>query len=169
MNPNTLAHDDTGSLLTVDANPVRLRLPIGSAIFVFSGEVWITQEGLRDDVVLGRGERFDVKSRELILASGLRGNARIYAASPIDISASVDSDLFALLRLRARRLRAEYVDRVAHVWLKTVLNRREVHQASSHFFSSRIAESRSSVRPATSAAANPVLPSACFAASIRSA
>ena len=122
MNPNTLAHDDTGSLLTVDANPVRLRLPIGSAIFIFSGEVWITQEGLRDDVVLGRGERFDVQSRELILVSGLRGNARIYAASPIDISASVDSDLFALLSLRARRLRAEYVDRVAHSGWKLMLS-----------------------------------------------
>lgn len=114
MNQNTLAHDDTGSLITVDANPLRLRLPIGSAIFVFSGEVWITQEGRRDDVVLGFGERFDVQSCELILVSGLRGNARIYAASPIDISASVDSDLFALLSLRARRLRAECVDRVAH-------------------------------------------------------
>ena len=114
MNPNTLAHDDTDSLLTVDANPRRLRLPIGSAIFVFSGEVWITQEGRRDDVVLGVGERFDVRSCELILVSGLRGSARIYAASPVDISAYVDSDLFALLSLRARRLRAEYINRVAH-------------------------------------------------------
>ena len=114
MNPNTLDHDDTGSLLTVDANPVRLRLPIGSAIFVFSGEVWITQEGRQDDVVLESGGRFDVQSSELILVSGLQGNARIYAASPIDVSACVDSDLFALLRLRARRLRAEYVDRFAH-------------------------------------------------------
>ncbi|HVG05472.1 MAG TPA: DUF2917 domain-containing protein [Burkholderiaceae bacterium] len=114
MNPNTLAHDDTSSLFTVDANPVRLRLPIGGAIFIFSGEVWITQEGLQDDMVLGPGERFDVKSCELILVSGLRGHARIYAASAIDINACVDSDLFALLRLRARRLRAEYVDRVAH-------------------------------------------------------
>ena len=123
MNPNTLSHDDdTGSLLTVDANPVRLRLPIGSAIFVFSGEVWITQEGRRDDVVLGFGERFDVQSCELILVSGLQGSARIYAASPVDISACVDSDLFALLNLRARRLRAEYIDRVAHSAWKLMLS-----------------------------------------------
>ena len=122
MNPNTLAHDDTGSLLTVDANPLRLRLPIGSAIFVFSGEVWITQEGRRDDVVVGLGGRFDVQSCELILVSGLQGNARIYAASPIDVSAYIDSDLFALLSLRARSLRAEHVDRVAHSAWKLMLS-----------------------------------------------
>lgn len=122
MNPNTLANDDISTLLTVDANPVRLRLPAGSAIFIYSGEVWITQEGLRDDVVLGRGERFDVHSRELILVSAIRGNARIYAASPIDLFACVDSDLFALLDFRAKRLRAEYFDRVAHSARELVLS-----------------------------------------------
>ena len=80
MNPNTLAEDQTSTLLTVDARPVWLRLPVGSAIFVYSGEVWITQEGMHEDVVLGPGERFDVHSGALILASGTGKRSRLFTS-----------------------------------------------------------------------------------------
>ena len=69
MNRNTLAKDQA-TMFTVDGNPMPLCLPIGSAIFVYLGQVWITQEGMHEDVVLGPGERFDVRSGALILASG---------------------------------------------------------------------------------------------------
>jgi hypothetical protein len=97
MNPNTLAEDQTCTLLTVDANPISLRLPIGSAIFTLSGEVWITQEGMQDDVVLGPGQRFDVHSRASIVASATKEPASVYVACPADAFASVDDDLLALL------------------------------------------------------------------------
>jgi len=112
MNANTLANDDTDTLLTVTADPVRLRLPVGSAMLVYSGEVWITQEGMLDDVVLAPGKRFDVRSNRLIVVSAVRGSARVYAASRIDIAACIDSDLLAFLRRRGRRLRTEYFTRV---------------------------------------------------------
>lgn len=110
MNRNTLTEDLTSTLLSVDASPIPLRLPIGSAIFAYSGEVWITQERMHDDVILGPGERFDVHSRELILASATKSPASVYVACPDD-AASVEGDLFALLRHRVRRLRIEHFAR----------------------------------------------------------
>ena len=111
MNRNTLAKDQA-TMFTVDGNPMPLCLPIGSAIFVYLGQVWITQEGMREDVVLGPGERFDVRSGALILASGIRGNAHVYVACPQEATERADSDVYAYLRRRARRLRAEELNQM---------------------------------------------------------
>ena len=111
MNRNTLAEDLTSTLLAVDASPKPLRLPVGSAIFAYRGEVWITQEGMHEDVILGPGDRFDVHSRALILASATQGTADIYVACQADAAECVEGDLFALLRYRARRMRAEQFGR----------------------------------------------------------
>ena len=114
MNPNTLAEDQASKLLSIDAKPTSLRLPIGSAIFTYSGEVWITQEGMHEDVVLGPGERFDVHSRAQIVASATKGRAAtVYVARPPEATEWVDIDVYALLRQRARRLRTEELNRAA--------------------------------------------------------
>ena len=121
MNQNTLAKDQA-TMLTVDTNPMPLRLPIGSAIFVYLGEVWITQEGMREDVILGPGERFTVRSDALILASAIRSNARVYVAGPAVAAASVDNDVLALLRYRARSLRVEQFDRAVRATRQLLLS-----------------------------------------------
>jgi hypothetical protein len=82
MKRNTLSDIQASVPIAVDANPMPLRLPKGSAICAYRGEVWITQEGMLDDVILGPGERFDVKGRELILASATRGNAFVFVVGP---------------------------------------------------------------------------------------
>ena len=111
MNPNTLAEDQTSTMLNVDAKPMALRLPIGSAIFAYSGEVWITQEGMQEDVFLRPGERFDVRSRALILASAIKKSAAtVYVACPPEATEQVDTDVHALLLQRARRLRTEEIN-----------------------------------------------------------
>ena len=114
MNPNTLAEDQTSTLLSVDTRPVSLRLPVGSAIFAYSGEVWITQEGMYEDVILGPGQRFDVHSRAPILASSTKKrSAAVYVACARDATQRPDSDVFAVLHARARRLRAEELRKIA--------------------------------------------------------
>ncbi|MFN3566168.1 MAG: DUF2917 domain-containing protein [Burkholderiaceae bacterium] len=80
MNPDS--EDLAGTSIGIDANPLRLRLPIGSAVFVIRGEVWLTQDGCTEDFVVAAGRRFDVKSGELILASATKGDAQLYIASP---------------------------------------------------------------------------------------
>jgi hypothetical protein len=111
MNQNALAKDQA-TMFTVDGNPMPLSLPIGSAISIYLGQVWITQEGMHEDVVLGPGERFVVRSGALILASGIRGNAHVYVACPPDATERADFDVYALLRRRARRLRAEELNQM---------------------------------------------------------
>lgn len=80
MNPNS--DDFAGTSIRIDANPLRLRLPIGSAVFVIRGEVWLTQDGCTEDFVVAAGRRFDVRSNELILASAIKGDAQLYIARP---------------------------------------------------------------------------------------
>ena len=112
MNPNTFAQDQASTVLNVDAKPMSLRLPIGSAIFTYSGEVWITQEGMHEDVILAPGERFDVHSRAQIVASATKGrDATVYIACPPETTERADVDVYGLLRQRARRLRTEEFNR----------------------------------------------------------
>ncbi len=82
MSPNAEAKDFARTSIRVDANPLPLQLPIGSAVFVVRGEVWLTQDGCTEDFVLGAGRRFDVRSAELILVSATKGDAQLYLARP---------------------------------------------------------------------------------------
>lgn len=82
MNPDLSIHPAVGATLEVDAAPITLRLPAGSAVFTVRGEAWITQERMADDVILGAGQRFDVPSRELLVISATRGLATLVVAEP---------------------------------------------------------------------------------------
>jgi hypothetical protein len=83
MNNIIISADRTGAPLEVDASPTPLRLPNGSALFAYQGDLWITQEGMRDDWILRPGERFDVKGRGLILVSATRrGIAHLVVVPP---------------------------------------------------------------------------------------
>ena len=83
MNDIIITANRAGAPLAVDASPTPLRLPKGSAIFAYQGDLWITQEGMRDDWILRPGERFDVKGRGLILVSATRrGSAQLFVAPP---------------------------------------------------------------------------------------
>ena len=52
MNDIIITANRAGAPLAVDASPTPLRLPKGSAIFAYQGDLWITQEGVRDDWIL---------------------------------------------------------------------------------------------------------------------
>lgn len=82
MSPNIEAEDLAGTFIRIDANPLPLRPPIGSAVFVVRGEVWLTQDGCTEDFVLKSGQRFEVKTDELILVSATRDDAQLYVARP---------------------------------------------------------------------------------------
>jgi len=120
MNRKPLTETLDGSLLDLTSESVPLRVAIGSAIVSYRGTVWITQEGLYDDVILQPGERFVVRSDTLILMSATSGSAKVLVASPLDARAGTSEDIHSLLRARARRLRTEAlgeIARAAHAWL----------------------------------------------------
>jgi hypothetical protein len=106
MNPNPEILE-TGPSLTLDARPVSLRLPVGAAVFALRGTVWITQEHRRDDIILAAGERFDVDSRELILASAVKDAATIVVAAPAEAAGHGQRNVYDFARARALALRRE--------------------------------------------------------------
>jgi hypothetical protein len=112
MNVHIHAEDLASTLIEVDAQPLTLRLPAGAALFALRGEVWLTQEGRRDDVILAAGTRFDVASRAPIVVSATRGDAQVYVAHPADARAGGD-DVRAVLRASAARLRKDEIGGLA--------------------------------------------------------
>lgn len=110
--PETL---ETSSTLALDATPLQLRLPVGAAVFAVQGTVWITQERLRDDIILSPGQRFDVKSGSLIVASAIKDRAAIHIAHPTDARRHDERDIHDFARARALRLRNEETARVARL------------------------------------------------------
>jgi Protein of unknown function (DUF2917) len=115
---------DADVTLCLDDAPLPLRLPAGAAIFALRGSAWITQERLRDDIVLTRGQRFDVKGTELILASAIKGSATIHVVPPAEARVNGAREVHDFLRAQAGRMRAEEVRSFANhlgssiaVWL----------------------------------------------------
>ena len=108
---------DADVTLSLDDTPLPMQLPVGAAIFALRGKVWITQERLRDDVVLAAGERFDVKGTELILASAISGSALVHVVSAAEARVNREQEILDFMRARAARLRrvaAEHV--VNRLW-----------------------------------------------------
>ncbi len=123
MERNAIIAEDLGSAtLALDGKPVALRLPAGSAIFAVRGDVWLTKEGMTDDVVLTAGARFDVRGRGGIVVSALGGDAVLYVAKPADASADASGDLYAFLKAGAQRLRNTEIDRIGRAVRASVAN-----------------------------------------------
>jgi hypothetical protein len=105
---------DADVTLSLDDAPLPLQLPVGAAIFALRGKVWITQERLRDDIVLAAGERFDVKGTELILASAIRGSALVHVVPAAEARMNREHGIHDFMRARAVRLHREALDHAAN-------------------------------------------------------
>lgn len=105
---------DADVTLSLDDTPLPMQLPVGAAIFALRGKVWITQERLRDDVVLAAGERFDVKGTELILASAISGSALVHVVSAAEARVNREQEILDFMRARAARLRREAAEHVVN-------------------------------------------------------
>jgi len=105
---------DADVTLSLDDTPLPMQLPVGAAIFALRGKVWITQERLRDDVVLAAGERFDVKGTELILASAISGSALVHVVPAAEARVNREQEIIDFMRARAARLRREAAEHVVN-------------------------------------------------------
>jgi hypothetical protein len=105
---------DADVTLSLDDTPVPMQLPAGAAIFALRGKVWITQERLRDDIVLAAGERFDVRGTELILASAISGSAVVHVVPAAEARANREHEIHDFMRARALRLRREAAEDVVN-------------------------------------------------------
>jgi len=105
---------DADVTLSLDDAPLPLQLPVGAAIFALRGKVWITQERLRDDIVLAAGERFDVKGTELILASAISGSALVHVVPAAEARVNREHGIHDVMRARAEKLRREALEQVVN-------------------------------------------------------
>jgi hypothetical protein len=112
MKPIRSSFDAVPTSLHIGQAPQSLRLPAGSAIMAVRGEVWITQERMRDDIVIGPGQWFDVRSDELLVINATREPADLFVARPASARQHADRDVYALARCRAARLRREAIERL---------------------------------------------------------
>src|SRR5688572_27162494 len=62
--------------------PLSVRLPIGGVVYAISGQLWITQEGLHDDIILEPGGRFGIERKGLVVIGATSGAATAYLAAP---------------------------------------------------------------------------------------
>jgi hypothetical protein len=104
---------ETSATLDLDATPRPLRLPLDAAVYAVRGTIWITQERLRDDIILAAGERFDVKRDGLILASAVKGTAAIHIVQPAAALAERHHNIYDFARARAAQLRHEAIGHFA--------------------------------------------------------
>jgi len=112
MNRNSEILESSPSL-NLDATPVSLRLPAGAAVFALRGTVWLTQERLRDDIILAPGDRFDLRRSAPIVVSAVDQTATLVVAPPAAAHAHAQRDVYEFSRANALRLRREANRRLA--------------------------------------------------------
>jgi DUF2917 family protein len=114
------ARKQASRLLEIDqTRPVSVRIPVGSAVHCITGQVWLTQEGLPDDVVLVAGEKFVARQKGVIVMNGIRESALVYlsAGSRERVYEAVifTPDFLDATRARAAELRREEMARLGGI------------------------------------------------------
>ena len=108
-----------------------LSLPPGSRVRAHSGTVWLTQEGLVEDVMLAPGENFEVKRQGLIVVNSIVEPGSVCIEAPHEPAVSgviLTPELVAAIEAKARRLRHREIARVLGLGRSLVL--RIVHRIS---------------------------------------
>ena len=95
------------------SQPLAFHLSPGAAVYAVDGLLWVTQEGLIEDVVLRPGQRFDVQHEGLIVASAVEEPARVYIAAPDSPTRDmvITAGVVQILRRRALELRRHEIAR----------------------------------------------------------
>ena len=91
-----------------------LHLRPGSRVRARSGMVWLTQEGLIEDVMLATGEDFEVKREGLIVLNAIAEPGSVCIEAPKEDTRSgviVTPELVAAIEAKARRLRQQEIAR----------------------------------------------------------
>ena len=120
MNSISSARKQASRFLELEkARPVSVRVSVGSAVHCISGQVWLTQEGLFDDVVLAAREGFIVRQKGLIVMNAIAGPALVYLSENTreraDGAVIFTRDFLDAAHTRAAELRREELARLAGV------------------------------------------------------
>ena len=120
MNSISSARKQSSRLFDIDQiQPLAVYVPTGSTVHCIRGRVWLTQEGLLDDIVLAAGEKFVARQKGLILMNAIDGAALVYLSAGTqgraDEAVIFTPDFLEAARTRAAELRHEELARLAGV------------------------------------------------------
>jgi len=120
MNSISSARKQPSRLLEIDqTGPLSVHAPLGSAVHCITGRVWLTQEGLSDDIELAAGEKFVARQKGLIVMNSIRGGALVYLSAGTreraDDAVIFTHDFLDAVQTRAAELRREELARLAGV------------------------------------------------------
>jgi len=110
MDMRELTREQTGTLIELMPDrPLAVRLTPGAKVGVAAGTVWLTQEGMLEDVVLTAGGEFVVPAKGMQVLGAVEGTALVRIA---DIHAQAR----ALRRDALRQVGRGVVDFVSRRW-----------------------------------------------------
>ena len=92
-----------------------LHLPGGATVSALSGIVWLTQDGMSQDVLLAPGERYEVQKKGHLVLNALGRSASVYIELPLEPRSSrisVTPELVSAIEAKARRLRQQEISRM---------------------------------------------------------
>ena len=121
MNSIRSARKQPSRLLEIDqTRPLSVHVPVGSAVHCIAGRVWLTQEGLFDDIVLAAREAFVVRQKGLTVMTAISGaGALVYLSAGTleraDGAVIFTRDFLDAVHARAAELRREELARLAGV------------------------------------------------------
>ena len=139
MNLRELPQDGSATYALEHKRPLSLHLPTGARVRALSGAVWLTQDGLTDDVVLAPGQRFEAKRKAHVVMNALAERACVYvepSAETAPARFAITPELIAAMEAKARRLRQEEFSRLLNLacdWIvrKIKAATRKPHRRSS--------------------------------------
>ena len=79
------------------------------------GEAWITQERMTEDIILGAGQRFDLRTRDRLVISATHGRAVLFVAHPAVARRHSERNVVDFVRSHAAQRRRDAADRVVDV------------------------------------------------------
>jgi hypothetical protein len=95
--------------------PLSFHLPNGATVHALSGNVWLTQEKLIEDVVLAPGGRYEARTAGHVVMNAIGESAIVYVELPERTRSayfSLTTELVSLIEAEARRLRREEIARL---------------------------------------------------------
>jgi hypothetical protein len=95
--------------------PLSLHLPGGATVHALSGDVWLTQEKLIEDVVLAPGGRYEARTAGHVVMNAIAESASVYVELPARTSSAhvfLTTELVSLIEAKARRLRRQEIARL---------------------------------------------------------
>ena len=75
-------------LITLNTQWRPITLPRDSLIRVIRGQIWVTEEGVLDDIILVAGQSLALRARGMVLAAATQTPAVVMIASSLRVPAS---------------------------------------------------------------------------------